>query len=463
MTRATPTGLAHARHVADLALALFNHTRPLHRLPLRLRPTLETAALLHHAALEETDWRGHTALQRRLITAIVHIHPKPFGLEARKLLAALSPTQRRQSLALAALLRLAEDLGDSHTQSTRLEGVVLMPEAVRLRLSGPEAVHDAARLRKKTGLWKKAFHARLEIVPAPHPSSTPEQPAGLPFNPQTPMCEVVRRALAQQLHEWQANEAAALAGEPQAVQAVHRAISRLRSALWLFNSYLSSKPAKRLRRRLKEAERRLDRVLEIEGVLADGKMYRAEHARAGLRPLLAAWEEQRVSALEEAKAWLGSPAAEAQSALAKLMSALPEADQARFAQQPCRQGAALVLRAALEGVRERQASVQRDQPKTYQRLGRAIARCAHALEFFRPVLSSAAEPVIEDLTRFQDGLAGMRAARLLQKRLEAFLDEWAKRQGKRKAPQLAGAEGILTYSLARKDEAPLRLRALNQA
>lgn len=456
----------HARRVADSALALFKGARNLHRLPASLRPALEMAALLHDVGLavdrpkrhttgrellRGVDLAGFTRPQQQLIADVVGLHRKKVKPDEEGYLAALSPARRRQTLALAALLRVADGLDASQTQTTQLHGVVTTPEAVTLRLSGPKAKGDAARARKRADLWRVVFHLPLETAPAPEPPPDLQQLAATPLTPETSMVEVTRRALAAHLLRWQANEAAALEGEAQAVKAVRVSARRWRQALKLFGGYFKRKPARYLRQLIRKAEDVLGALRDWEALLADVKAHRVE-AKNGtsageLQALTTAWEKERRSALQDVKKWLGGPeAADLHTALMGFISAPPVR-----ADESVREAAPKVLRAALAEVAEAQAAIDADRPRSYHELRLAFKQIRYTLEFLGPALAPEAQALVADLVKMQDRLGALNDTRLLQRRLADYLDTWAEHQARRKAPQLHGAQGLLEYSHARRE------------
>ena len=464
--------LAHAQHVARLALALFDATRSLHRLPPAQRDLLEAAAKLHNVGVEVDEPNHHTAgrdllrglnlvgytdPQQRMLACLVRFHRKKVRPEEEPLFAALPSARQQQTLKLAALLRVADGLDYSQTQSTRLEGVLIAPEAVTLRLSGPESEGDAARARRKADLWREIFHVPMEA--ATPPPERLRQLAEAVLTPETLTSEAARRALAIHLLTWQSFEAGALLGEPAAVKKVRGAARRLRLALEIFAGHLKKKPVKRLRRRLREMESVLGRVRDLDIVLADVRAYQTELTtdthNPNLAPLIDAWARARGEAMAEALTWLSGPAgAELQTALQDFVAAPPVRGDA-----PLRQSTRPLFQAAIVGIAEQQGSVARNDLKSYHRLRLAIKQCRFTLEFIRPALPPPpegadalrqADDVLADLKRMQDRLGTVNDYRLLQKHLDEFLRAWAERQAKRKAPQLFEAEDILAYQNTRR-------------
>ncbi|MBI3360812.1 MAG: CHAD domain-containing protein [Chloroflexi bacterium] len=459
--------MAHARHVADLSLALFEHTHSLHHLPAKLRPILETAAMLHNVGLGIDEPQHHTAgrellcgmnligytkEQQRIMACAVSFHRKPVKPEEEENYTALPAARRRPTLILSALLRIADGLDWSQSQTTRLHGVVISPKVITLRLSGPEAEGDAARARKKADLWRDVMHIDVGTSATPQPPPDLSQLAEMPIGPETPMSDLARRALAVNLLSWQSNESGSVDGDPTALKAVRLAARRLRAALILFGDYFKKKPVTRLQGELRRVENLLSPVRDIEVILADARAYQAErskdNAAAEEMPVIAAWDKERQRLLAEAKAWLGGPrAADLQTDLTNFITAPPVRQD-----EPLHTGAALVLRTVLSELEEREAAVARDKPKTYHRLRLAIKRVRYTLEFYSAALGPLSEEMIADLVRLQARLGALSDGRILQKRLAEFLDSWAEDQARRKAPQLFGAHSVLQYSQARRED-----------
>jgi exopolyphosphatase/guanosine-5'-triphosphate,3'-diphosphate pyrophosphatase len=169
---------AHGRHVADLALKLFDSTRSLHRLGRRERELLEFAALLHDVGLYVShskhhrhsqylitngQLRGFTPEEVAAIAAMARFHkgapPKPSHEE----LAELSPEARRLVIQLTAILRVADSLDRSHHGVVRDLRVVRRNGrlAVRLDTAGRDAALELWGADRKSDLWEKCFDVDL--------------------------------------------------------------------------------------------------------------------------------------------------------------------------------------------------------------------------------------------------------------------------------------------------------------
>ncbi len=170
---------AHARHVADLALTLFDATRSLHGLGDEDRELLEYAALLHdigyhishrahhkHALylIQHADLRGFHPDEVAVMANVARYHRRAFPKSSHEAYMALSKAERRRVRRLAALLRLAEGLDRSHFQNViRLEAH-LTDEALHLRLTTKsDPALEVWGTRHAADLFEATFGRRVEV------------------------------------------------------------------------------------------------------------------------------------------------------------------------------------------------------------------------------------------------------------------------------------------------------------
>jgi exopolyphosphatase/guanosine-5'-triphosphate,3'-diphosphate pyrophosphatase len=121
----------HARHIASLALALFDATRGLHALTDREREWLEYGALLHdigvHISYERHhkhssylirhgDLRGFDPQEVEIIALLARYHRRATPSRTHDSFGGLPKKLRRAVRTLGAILRLAETLDRSHAQ-----------------------------------------------------------------------------------------------------------------------------------------------------------------------------------------------------------------------------------------------------------------------------------------------------------------------------------------------------------
>jgi exopolyphosphatase/guanosine-5'-triphosphate,3'-diphosphate pyrophosphatase len=169
----------HQRHVARLALVLFERLAPLHGLAPADRDLLWAAAVLHgigrfigesghhkHAAylIRNTRLEGWRDDERELIAQIARYYrkamPKPSHLEY----AALAPGDRRRVDVLASLLRIADGLDILHLGT--VTDVSAVPED-GLVVIGAQADGDASgevdAAMEKADLFERTFGVRLVV------------------------------------------------------------------------------------------------------------------------------------------------------------------------------------------------------------------------------------------------------------------------------------------------------------
>jgi exopolyphosphatase/guanosine-5'-triphosphate,3'-diphosphate pyrophosphatase len=121
----------HARHVAHLALSLFDQTKPLHGLGAREREWLEYGALLHdvgvhisykshhkhsHYLIRNGDLRGFDPEEIDVIALIARYHRQAAPKKSHSDYGALPHGLRERVKLLSAFVRVAEGLDRSHAQ-----------------------------------------------------------------------------------------------------------------------------------------------------------------------------------------------------------------------------------------------------------------------------------------------------------------------------------------------------------
>ena len=143
----------HAQHVARLALAIFDQTRSVHGLGDRERDWLEYGSLLHDVGvhisyerhhrhsyylIKNGDLRGFDPKETEVIALIARYHRQATPKKSHDGYSDLPGALRRTVKALAAMVRLAEGLDRSHSQT--IAGIDLYPRGdaylARLRATG---------------------------------------------------------------------------------------------------------------------------------------------------------------------------------------------------------------------------------------------------------------------------------------------------------------------------------------
>jgi exopolyphosphatase/guanosine-5'-triphosphate,3'-diphosphate pyrophosphatase len=145
----------HSRHVAKLALTLFDDLAALHHLPLSTRPYLEVAALLHdigHAVsyerhhkhtyylIHNADIPGLAERERELVARVARYHRRSAPNMAHSAMEGLAPSEARTVRKLATLLRVADSLDRSHQQPIKSLKASKSKDGVALHLQAHKPV-----------------------------------------------------------------------------------------------------------------------------------------------------------------------------------------------------------------------------------------------------------------------------------------------------------------------------------
>ena len=174
---------AHSRHVARLALELFDQTRELHRLDDDDRELLEYGALLHdigeHVAHEGHDrhaaylvhhgnLRGLTPAAISVLTGLVRWHRRGDPKPNDDLVGTLAPDQRDRVRRLASILRIADGLDRGRKQIVTGVQVRLGPELVLLHVrSDGDPELELWGARRKRELFERTFSREVEFTAHP--------------------------------------------------------------------------------------------------------------------------------------------------------------------------------------------------------------------------------------------------------------------------------------------------------
>jgi exopolyphosphatase/guanosine-5'-triphosphate,3'-diphosphate pyrophosphatase len=172
----------HSRHVAALALQLFDESRALHDLGLEDRKLLEFAALLHDIGysisrrkhhkhsrylIEQADWKGFQPEEIGIIANVARYHRKALPKKKHKPFKKLSETQRRVVRILASFLRLAEGMDRSQFQNVQKLSVDLGVEKLRITLqtrADPEL--ELWAIRRSVDLFEQALNREVVVQAA---------------------------------------------------------------------------------------------------------------------------------------------------------------------------------------------------------------------------------------------------------------------------------------------------------
>lgn len=175
----TSSDVAHATHVARLALQLFDDLAPLHELDEEARQILNVGALLHdiglhvehrrhhkhsHYLVVHGGLRGFTGREIALLACVARYHRGADPRAKHPEFGVLRKRDQRMIRALAAILRIADGLDRGHNQ---------IVEAVHCQVHDGRATfhvltwHDAEielwGARRKAGLFARVFEAEPDF------------------------------------------------------------------------------------------------------------------------------------------------------------------------------------------------------------------------------------------------------------------------------------------------------------
>jgi exopolyphosphatase/guanosine-5'-triphosphate,3'-diphosphate pyrophosphatase len=169
---------AHAEHVRELGIMLFDRLQPVHHLPAESRVLLEASALLHDVG-HMISHRGHhkhgeylalngdipglEGRERAIVAALVRYHNRksePAG--HHQAYSSLNNNDKRLTRRLAAILRIAEALDHSHRQRVTNLDASFQRGAVGLQVAARgDAAEDLRDATRGSELFEKEFHVRL--------------------------------------------------------------------------------------------------------------------------------------------------------------------------------------------------------------------------------------------------------------------------------------------------------------
>jgi exopolyphosphatase/guanosine-5'-triphosphate,3'-diphosphate pyrophosphatase len=170
----------HCDHVALLALQMFDGLKNRFDLPAGSRDVLEAAAILHdigylishskhhkHAyhLIMHGDLPGFTPHEVELIANVVRYHRRTYPKKRHENLAYLDGSDRRMIGKLSGILRIADGLDRTHSQSVTGLKVRALRGRLRVRLEAsayPEI--ERADAERKSDLFRKTFKTDVELV-----------------------------------------------------------------------------------------------------------------------------------------------------------------------------------------------------------------------------------------------------------------------------------------------------------
>ena len=355
----------------------------------------------------------------------------------------------------------------------RADGAVERFSEVEVELTGPGSNGDLERLatclEREWGLCpdeRSKLERALALVDAGPRTAVSRKALGL--DPAASMAEAARKILRDQLDRMVAHERGARDGRDiEKVHDMRVATRRMRAALRVFSPYLDMTAYKPFRRELRRTGRILGTVRDLDVFREKAQQYLdalPDERRSELDPLLAVWQtavdaaRQGMLALLDSKAYVQFRKEFARFLATPGAGAPPEAS-AIAAPPPhrAREAVPLLAIAGYAAVRAYQGRVEGKDttlPRLHQ-LRIAAKGLRYTLEFFREILPTDAEALIDRIKGLQDHLGNLQDAVVTCGILRDFLTWGTWGDHRAKAVAAAGlvvAPGVATYLSARQAE-----------
>ena len=503
------TDRAHAREVANHVLNLFDRLQTFHNLPAKRRHLADTAAMVYNIGVPPIPGRRETVgrdlllahppeeldeEERVMVALTASLHGKQLSWKKvnKKLsqdpFRGLSKRSREQALALSALVRIADGLDYSQTQSSRVGRMVQGDRGVDVEVTGPYAAMDAARAQEKSDLWQLLFGVELRFTPGgvvldlmPHPDGgqraeaqidpvpekLPEQPA---LSADDTMGEAACKTLSLHFQRMLYHEPGTRRGDDiEELHDMRVATRRMRSAFRVFGDYLDGKRLKPMRKGARRTCSKLGNVRDLDVFWEMTERYLEAlppTRKSDLTPLREVWEAEREEAREAMLSYLDSqayvrfkertiellttPQGWELAALTDKEEAVPHRVR-HVVPAIIYQRAAAVL-AYDEWVNGPDVSLKR-----LHRLRIAGKRLRYTLEFFKEVLAPQTADLIKQTKRLQDHLGDLQDAAVASGLLRDFLTwgTWGRTKSKAKGRELnepVVVPGVAIYMADRQAE-----------
>jgi exopolyphosphatase/guanosine-5'-triphosphate,3'-diphosphate pyrophosphatase len=170
---------AHALHVSEMALSLFDQLKSLHGLSKRDRKVLQAASLLHDMG-QFVSYKGHhkhslyllshselpsfSQREMLMVANVSRYHRKAHPQPHHHYFISMPEEDRESVIKLSAILRVADSLDREHTQRVTGVTVKITDDDVSLWLDGTAGVLlEGWTLKKKANLFEKIFDRKIHL------------------------------------------------------------------------------------------------------------------------------------------------------------------------------------------------------------------------------------------------------------------------------------------------------------
>jgi CHAD domain-containing protein len=477
--------LAHARHVADMSLGLFDAVAAAYELPRSSRRLIELGALLHNVGMTTKPAEHHlvgrdivlrqmiddlSRRERALLACVVVFHRKKVRAEQEPAYLYLGKKGRELALRLAAIVRAADGLDYSQSQTTQLLAVEHDKQGLLLRLAGPYAQSDGERAASKADLWRSMFGETLRVVvdgTADLPeivveeSAPTEQPLLTPWYTRSDVAlgELGRVLLRRHFRRLLAAERDVYADkDSEGVHQLRVATRRLRAVLRLVEPVASAADLRTYVRGVQRIARVAGSVRDVDVLLADLEQYRvglASDEHPGEDALLAALQAERSRAYRRLRDRLES---EAYQCFKRDFAVFMNDAGGWDATLRVRDVAGSTIWRSYEQLRAFDHDGPPQEETALHAMRIAGKRLRYTLELFTDVFGSRAEKLLDPLLAFQDHLGLLNDTAIARLRL-ADLD--LRNEGRAASERYLALRDAEAAQL--KDDTPARWEKIGSA
>ncbi|MFA9491225.1 MAG: CHAD domain-containing protein [Anaerolineales bacterium] len=477
----------HAGYVALLAVDLFDRLEEFHELEEEYRRLTKTAAIVHDVGHSANPESPHTfgrdlLLDLKLIgvqeselrfiafsTAMGQKEVKQKRLNSEYKLASIKEHERFQAGIIAALVRIADGLDASMSQSTAITDVTYGPDLeVTIRVEGPAALDDSLHARENADLLSALLHMPILVIaesqlvddqivepPPPAKPSLPKKIKKPGILRDDPMSEAGRKTFLFHFVRMLANEDGTREGSDiEELHDMRVATRRMRSAMRVFRPYYQKKAIRPFLKGLRQTGRALGSVRDLDVFMENAASYLQTlppEDQTSLDPLLSSWEVQR------------------EAARAKMLTHLDSNNYNRFVSgfgeflttegagailpKPSKPTADRVFQIIpvliyhhLEVVLAYENVLEGASLETHHALRIDMKRFRYILEFFQEVLGGEVKPVIADAVAIQDHLGALNDADVACQILIEYLDNWREKDQRERI----NIQGVTQYLIAQQ-------------
>ncbi len=503
----------HANAVAENALTLFDTLDEFHNLTSVRRPLLEKAARLHNIGLvsgaKKYDKKGRDILlknppqglsaeEQLIISLTTYLNQKEMTYKvlekrkSKKTFSKLSDKAKNEALALSALIRLANGLDYSQSQSSEIEQATKENGRVLLKISGPHATQDATSAQKKSDLWHLLFKTKLHFTSDEMIKKTTlkkklsknkesvlfppkELPSSANIKADDSVSEAARKIFAYQFQRiLYFEEGIRKNNDIENLHKMRVSTRRIRATFRVFDDHINSQELKSFRKGMQRTGRKLGTMRDLDVFWEKTQCYLKtfpEERQNELSALQEVWEEEHRKAREGLMLYLDS---DYYTHLKESFAKSLQKDTCWHKRKTTKQDEtkSYRVRHLLPAIiyKEMADILAYDEWITnpsvslneLHQLRIAGKKLRYTLEAFEEVLSPQTETAILEIRKLQDHLGDLQDAVLASEYLRNFLTwgKWGKpKEKKNTLPQEPIlAPGVATYLADRQGELYRHLR-----